>query len=194
MIDDKKIGQNPKILLITFHNEVYLGLDKYFINKVFYAYNDKLYPRRKKRNGEHILINMTYIAKNVDLDSGIELTRAFEYWRRYFEENNIVSALVISEGYFVQSFQGTRPAINTALGKILDKHSTIFPNIVNIEEIESRQWNGFLVKYLTSSAEDEEYALKSFSAGSDYNPYLMTSNQIESFLTAVFEDTKSSNF
>ena len=50
----------------------------------------------KKRNGEHILINMTYVAKNIDLDSGIELTRAFEYWRRYFEENNIVSALVIS--------------------------------------------------------------------------------------------------
>ena len=41
-------------------------------------------PESKKRNGEHILINMTYIAKNVDLDSGIELTRAFEYWRRYF--------------------------------------------------------------------------------------------------------------
>ena len=133
----------------------------------------------KKRNGEHILINMTYVAKNIDLDSGIELTRAFEYWRRYFEENNIVSALVISEGYFVQSFQGTRPAINIALAKILDKHSTISPNIVNIEEIESRQWNGFLVKYLTSSAEDEEYTLKSFSAGSDYNPYLMTSTQIE---------------
>ena len=65
---------------------------------------------------------------------------------------------------------------------------------VNIEEIESRQWNGFLVKYLTSSAEDEEYTLKSFSAGSDYNPYLMTSTQIESFLTAVFKDIESSNF
>ncbi|MFT5119230.1 MAG: hypothetical protein ACI9ST_001175 [Psychrobacter glaciei] len=148
-------------------------------------------PERKKRSGEHILIKMTYIAKNVDLDSGIELTRALEYWRRYFEENDIVSALVISEGYFVQSFQGTRPAINTALEKILDEHSAIFPNIVNIEEIESRQWNGFLVKHLTSSAEDEEYALKSFSAGSDYNPYLMTSTQIESFLTAVFEDADS---
>ena len=151
-------------------------------------------PESKKRSGEHILIKMTYIAKNVDLDSGIELTRALEYWRRYFEENDIVSALVISEGYFVQSFQGTRPAINTALEKILDEHSAIFPNIVNIEEIESRQWNGFLVKHLTSSAEDEEYALKSFSAGSDYNPYLMTSTQIESFLTAVFEDTKSNKF
>ena len=148
----------------------------------------------RKRHGEHILIHMTYIAKNVDLDSGIELTRALEYWRRYFEENNIVSALVISEGYFVQSFQGTRPAINTALEKILDEHSTIFPNIVNIEEIESRQWNGFLVKHLTSSIEDEEYALKSFSAGSDYNPYLMKSTQIESFLKAVFEDFKSDKF
>ena len=148
----------------------------------------------RKRHGEHILIHMTYIAKNVDLDSGIELTRALEYWRRYFEENNIVSALVISEGYFVQSFQGTRPAINTALEKILDEHSTIFPNIVNIEEIESRQWNGFLVKHLTSSIEDEEYALKSFSAGSDYNPYLMKSTQIESFLKAVFEDTESNKF
>ncbi len=103
-------------------------------------------PESKKRSGEHILIKMTYIAKNVDLDSGIELTRALEYWRRYFEENDIVSALVISEGYFVQSFQGTRPAINTALEKILDEHSAIFPNIVNIEEIESGQWNGFLVQ------------------------------------------------
>ena len=146
----------------------------------------------RKRHGEHVLINMTYIAKNVDLDSGIELTRALEYWRRYFEENDIVSALVISEGYFVQSFQGTRPAISTALAKILDEHSTIFPNIVNIGEIESRQWNGFLIKHLTSSVEDEEYALKNFSAGSDYNPYLMTSAQIESFLAAIFEEVESS--
>lgn len=145
----------------------------------------------KKRHGEHILIHMTYIAKNVDLDSGIKLARALEYWRRYFEANNIVSILVISEGYFVQSFQGTRPAISIALEKILDEHLTIFPNIVNIEEIESRQWDGFLIKYLTSSAEDEEYALKSFSAGSDYNPYMMTSNQIESFLKTIFEQRKS---
>ncbi|MGP9556195.1 BLUF domain-containing protein [Psychrobacter sp. AOP7-A1-24] len=148
----------------------------------------------KKRHGEHILINMTYIAKNVDLDSGVELTRALEYWRRYFEENNIVSSLVISEGYFVQNFQGTRPAINTALEKILDEHSTIFPNVVNIKEIESRQWSGFLVKHLTSSVEDEEYALKSFSAGSDFNPYLMKSTQIESFLESIFEYDESSNF
>ncbi|MBE8609438.1 MULTISPECIES: hypothetical protein [unclassified Psychrobacter] len=49
------------------------------------------------------------------------------------------------------------------------------------------------MKHLTSSAEDEEYALKSFSAGSDYNPYLMTSAQIKSFLTAIFKDAESNN-
>ena len=191
MISDKEIGQNPKILLIIFHHKVYLGLDKYFINKVFYADNDEPYSRKQKKKWRAYSYQHDIYRQKCRPRFG---TRAFEYWRRYFEENNIVSALVISEGYFVQSFQGTRPAINIALGKILDKHSTIFPNIVNIEEIESRQWNGFLVKYLTSSAEDEGYALKSFSAGSDYNPYLMTSNQIESFLTAVFADTESSNF
>ncbi|GAF56834.1 hypothetical protein JCM18901_2591 [Psychrobacter sp. JCM 18901] len=62
---------------------------------------------------------------------------------------------------------------------------------MNIDEVESRQWNGFLVKHLTSSVEDEEHALKNFSAGSDYNPYLMKSSQIESFLKAIFENAES---
>ena len=117
----------------------------------------------------------------------MELTRALEQWRRYFEENGLVSALVINESYFVQSIQGPRPAVNIALAKIVEEHFKILPNIVKLEEIESRKWNGFLVKYLTSSAEDEEYALKSFSAGSDYNPYLMKNTQIESFLKVIFE-------
>ena len=49
MISDKEIGQNPKILLIIFHHKVYLGLDKYFINKVFYADNDEPYSRKQKK-------------------------------------------------------------------------------------------------------------------------------------------------
>ena len=143
--------------------------------------------KNRKRHGEHILISLTYIGKNIEMKTGIELTRALEQWRRYFEESGLVSALVINESYFVQSIQGPRPAVNIALAKIVEEHFKILPNIVKLEEIESRKWNGFLVKYLTSSAEDEEYALKSFSAGSDYNPYLMKNTQIESFLKVIFE-------
>ena len=60
-----------------------------------------------------------------------------------------------------------------------------------VEEVEVRRWDGYSIKHLTSSVEDEEYALKSFSAGSDFNPYLMKSTQIESFLKSIFADTES---
>ncbi|MBH0086888.1 BLUF domain-containing protein [Psychrobacter sp. SCQQ22] len=142
----------------------------------------------RKRHGEHVLISLTYIGKNIEMKTGIELTRALEQWRRYFEESGLVSALVINDGYFVQNIQGSRPAVNTALAKIVDEHFKILPNIVKLEEIEALRWDGFVTKHLTESVEDEEYALKSFSAGSDFNPYLMKSTQIESFFKVVFED------
>ncbi|WP_201549961.1 BLUF domain-containing protein [Psychrobacter fjordensis] len=143
----------------------------------------------RKRHGEHVLISLTYIGKNIEMKTGIELTRALEQWRRYFEESGLVAALVINDGYFVQNIQGSRPAVNTALAKIIDEHFKILPNIVKLEEIEALRWDGFVTKHLTESVEDEEYALKSFSAGSDFNPYLMKSTQIESFLKVIFEDS-----
>jgi len=142
----------------------------------------------RKRHGEHLLISLTYIGKNIELKTGIELTRALEQWRRYFEESGLVSALVINEDYFIQNIQGSRPAVNAALAKIVDEHFKILPNVVKVEETDALRWDGFVTKHLTSSAEDEEYALKSFSAGSDFNPYLMKSTQIESFLTVIFEN------
>lgn len=141
----------------------------------------------KKRHGEHLLISLTFIGKNIELKPGVELTRALEHWRRYFEESGLVSALVINEDYFVQNIQGPRPTVNEALAKIIEEHLKIMPNIIKVQEIEVRRWNGFLIKHLTSSVEDEEYALKSFSAGSDYNPYLMKSAQITSFLKLIFD-------
>lgn len=148
----------------------------------------------RKRHGEHLLISLTYIGKNIEMKTGIELTRALEQWRRYFEESGLVAALVINDGYFVQNIQGSRPAVNAALAKIIDEHFKIIPNVVKVEEIEALRWDGIVTKHLTESAEDEEYALKSFSAGFDFNPYLMKSTQIESFLAAIFEGAESDRF
>ena len=115
------------------------------------------------------------------------LTRALEHWRRYYEENGLVSVLVINENYFVQNIQGSRSAVNNALAKIIAEYPTITPNIVQVQGIEARRWDGFLTKHMTASIKDEAYAFKSFSAGSDYNPYLMTSAQITTFLKAIFD-------
>jgi len=148
----------------------------------------------KKRHGDHILLSLTYIGKNSEKNNGIELTRILEQWRRNNEISDVTSALIVNDNYLIQNIEGSRPVINDVLAKLINEYSDILPHIVEIEEIEVRRWDGFLIKYLTSSAEDEEHALKSFSAGNDFNPYLMKRTQIKHFLTAVFEGTETSQF
>lgn len=145
-------------------------------------------PEAKNRNGEHILISLTYIGKNNVISSGVELTRALEHWRRYFEENGLNSVLVMNDNYFIQGIEGSRPAINQALVKLVSEYMQILPHIIEVEEIERCQWDGFSIKYLTSSAQDKQHTLKSLSAGADFNPYLMKRDQIVSFMKAIFEE------
>ena len=49
---------------------------------------------------------------------------------------------------------------------------------------------GDILKYLTSKNQDEQYTMKHFSAGADFNPYLMTKNQLTNFIQDVFEKKK----
>lgn len=142
--------------------------------------------KNNKKNGEHILLSLTYIGKNSEKNNGIELTRVLERWRRNNKKSDITSALAINDNYLIQNIEGSRPIINEVLAILISDYPHLFPHIIGVEEIEVRRWNGFLTKYLTSSAEDEEYALKSFSAGYDFNPYLMKSTQIEHFLNTIF--------
>ncbi|MBH0065924.1 MULTISPECIES: BLUF domain-containing protein [Psychrobacter] len=145
----------------------------------------------RKRQGEHIILSLTYIGKNSDSNNGIELARLLEQWRRNNEKSGVTSALVVNDNYFIQNIEGPRPLINEILVKLINEYSHLGPHLSMVEEVEVRRWDGFLLKYLTSSVEDEEYTLKSFSAGADFNPYLMKSAQITSFLKAIFEDTES---
>ncbi|QOD12463.1 BLUF domain-containing protein [Psychrobacter sp. 28M-43] len=141
----------------------------------------------RKRQGEHITLSLTYIGRNSDSNNGIGLARLLEQWRRNNEKSGVTSALVVNDNYFIQNIEGPRPLINEILVKLISEYSYLVPHLSEIEEIEERRWDGFLIKYLTSSAEDEEYTLKSFSAGADFNPYLMNSTQITSFLKVIFE-------
>lgn len=140
------------------------------------------------RDGEHILISLTFIGKNTEKDNGVELTRILEQWRRNNEKSDVTSALVINDHYMIQNIEGSRPIVNEVLVKLTNEYPYLSAHIIGVEEIEARRWDGFLIKYLTSSAQDEEYALKSLSAGADFNPYLMKNEQIESFIRGIFEE------
>lgn len=143
---------------------------------------------KKNRNGEHILVSLTYIGKNTKKDNGVGLTRTLEKWRRDNEKSDITSALVLNDSYLIQNIEGSRPVINEVLAKLINEYSHMTPHIIDIEEVATRKWDDFLIKYLTSSAQDEEYTLKNFSAGADFNPYLMKKTQIISFMNAIFEE------
>ncbi|HAR75280.1 MAG TPA: hypothetical protein DCR60_03510 [Psychrobacter sp.] len=143
---------------------------------------------KKNRDGEHILVSLTYIGKNTKKDNGVGLTRTLEKWRRDNEKSDITSALVLNDSYLIQNIEGSRPVINEVLAKLINEYSHMTPHIIDIEEVDTRKWDDFLIKYLTSSAKDEEYTLKNFSAGADFNPYLMKNTQIINFMKAIFEE------
>ena len=146
------------------------------------------------RDGEHILISLTYIGINSKKNNGIELTRILEQWRRNNEKVDVTTALILNDQYLIQNIEGSRPVINEVLAKLINEYSHLLPNIIDIEEREVRRWDGFLIKYLTSSAQDEQYTLKNFSAGADFNPYLMKRTQIMGFIEDVFKNKELSKF
>ncbi|MEN6669439.1 BLUF domain-containing protein [Psychrobacter sp. B38] len=141
----------------------------------------------EKSRDDSILVNLTYIGKNSKENSGIFLVRTFEKARRNNERSNITSALAINDDYFIQNLEGSRYDINKFLARVINERPHLLLQVINVEEIASRRWDGFLIKYLTSKAQDEENMLMSFSAGADFNPYLMSQTQIANFMTSVFE-------
>lgn len=143
------------------------------------------------RDGEHILISLTFIGKKSEKNNGIELARILEQWRRNNEKSDVTSALVINDNYLIQNIEGSRPVINEVLVKLISEYPHLLPHVIDVEEIEERRWSGFLIKYLTTSAQDEEHTLKSLSAGADFNPYLMKNDQITSFVQAIFEEKEA---
>lgn len=143
------------------------------------------------KEGSDILVSLTYIGKNREKDNGIKLLRAFETARKNDEKSGVTSALVLNDHYFIQNIEGTRLAINELITRVTSERPHLLSHVVDFEEIETRRWHGFLIKYLTSGSEDETHSLTHFSTGTDFNPYVMKKEQITGFLKAVFAQESS---
>lgn len=84
---------------------------------------------------------------------------------------------MFNHNYFLQSIEGARPVINELLRKLVkdDRHHAL--QIIECREVELRHWSKWSMKYLIPSDENKGLALK-FSTGTQFNPYLMNTNQI----------------
>ena len=133
--------------------------------------------RLKMLHGEHIILRMTYISRYNNDNLNGEVTRILEQAQKNNERNGITGALVFNHNYFLQSIEGARPVINGLLRKLVqdERHHSL--QIVECREVEQRQWNKWSMKYLIPSDENKGLALK-FSTGNQFNPYLMSTNQI----------------
>ena len=128
-------------------------------------------------HGEHIILRLTYISRyNTDNPKG-EVTRILTQAQQNNERNGITGALVFNHNYFLQSIEGARPVINELLRKLVkdDRHHAL--QIIECREVELRHWSKWSMKYLIPSDENKGLALK-FSTGTQFNPYLMNTNQI----------------
>lgn len=137
-------------------------------------------------HGEHIILRLTYISRyNNDNPNG-EVTRILAQAQQNNERNGITGALVFNHNYFLQSIEGARPVINELLRKLVkdERHSAL--QIIECREVEQRRWNKWSMKYLIPSDENKGLALK-FSTGTQFNPYLMSTNQIMMLIDSLSE-------
>lgn len=142
--------------------------------------------RLKMLHGEHIILRLTYISRyNNDNPNG-EVTRILDQVQQNNERNGITGALVFNHNYFLQSIEGARPVINELLRKLVkdDRHHAL--QIIECCEVEQRRWSKWSMKYLIPSEENKGLALK-FSTGTQFNPYLMSTNQIMMLIDALSE-------
>ena len=140
----------------------------------------------KMRHGEHVILRLTYISRyNTDNPNG-EVTRILAQAQENNERNGITGALVFNHNYFLQSIEGSRPVINALLRKLVEDERHYSLQVIECREVEQRHWSKWSMKYLIPSDENKELALK-FSTGSQFNPYLMNTNQIMMLIDTLSE-------
>ena len=142
--------------------------------------------RLKMRHGEHVILRLTYISRyNNDNPTG-EVTRILTQAQQNNERNGITGALVFNHNYFLQSIEGARPVINELLRKLVEDDRHYALQVIECREVEQRHWSKWSMKYLIPSDENKDLALK-FSTGSQFNPYLMNTNQIMMLIDTLSE-------
>lgn len=127
--------------------------------------------------GEHIILRLTYISCYNNHNPSDELQTILKQARVNNAHNGITGALVFNHNFFLQSIEGSRPAINELLRKLIKDERHFSVQIVECREIEQRRWTQWSMKYLIPDERNQQQSLR-FSGGSSFNPYLMSTRQI----------------
>jgi len=134
--------------------------------------------------GRHLILRLTYVSRHNAENSNIEVTRILSQSRRNNERDGITGALVINDEYFLQSIEGSRPVINALFRKLVNDKRHHALQVIECSEVEERLWSKWSMKHLAPSEQDREYVRK-FSAGTVFDPYIMSTSQILRFIETL---------
>ena len=135
-------------------------------------------------DGEHIILRLTYISCYNNHNPSDELKVILKQAQENNENNGITGALVFNHNYFLQSIEGSRPAINELVRKLIKDERHFSVQIIECREIEERRWTQWSMKYLTPDESNQQQSLR-FSGGSSFNPDLMSTRQIMLFIDSL---------
>lgn len=140
--------------------------------------------QRNHQPGAHIMIRLTYISRYNPKNPPIELARILEQAQKNNIRRAITGVLIINEDFFIQSIEGTRPAINELLRALVKDKRHFSLQIIDCIEVIERRWQKWSMKYLTLSEQNKDEVFK-LTAGTAFNPYLMSSAQITKMIDAL---------
>lgn len=140
--------------------------------------------RLNHQDGEHIMLRLTYISRYNPNNAPIELARILEQAQKNNERRAITGVLVINENYFLQSIEGSRPAINELLRALSRDKRHFSLQVIECCEINQRRFSKWSMKYLTVKEEDLDYIFK-LSTTTRFDPYLMNKAQVLQFIDTL---------
>ena len=139
-------------------------------------------------DGGHNLINLTYVSRAEGAVDGEALKSILASAQESNRLHGVTGVLLFNRQFFLQTIEGSRPAINQLLTNLINDKRHFDLQIIESIQIAERQWDQWAMAYATPTEKNQSLFLK-YSAGKDFNPYLMTASSIYKLLHAMARKT-----
>ena len=127
--------------------------------------------------GSGVLVRLTYVSRSTAALSSAALSAILEQARVNNLPRGITGTLCFNSDLFLQSIEGSRPIINRLYNKLLvdPRHTSV--QLLELVEINERQWADWSMGYAVPSADNRAVFLK-YSAMAQFQPYTMRARAV----------------
>lgn len=131
-----------------------------------------------------MLTQLTYASRAARLLGPTDVKDILAASRRNNAPLGVTGALCLNNGIFLQVLEGERSAVNALYHRILRDERHHQPAVLDIQEIDKRQFSTWSMGLLSSTEENRELFLK-YSPTADFDPYRMSASSLRQLFAEV---------